>query len=510
MKVDRAVLVFWLAAVLAGLVLYGPYHADEIGQITAFSLYKLGIQPAADLPWEFAARMRPWLQPAVYAGLLRPVLAYAGYHFPTVERLLVLAQLPLMTAALVMLARATQAPSAPLRPEVWRLGRWTLLAWFWLPSMLMRHSSEAWSTSFLVIALCLWQRRAAARDTSMIIAGCVAGLAIWSRFQVGLFLAPFWLMLFVDATRSRQDRELRRLAFFALGVLLAVAINLIIDAWGYGAFVIAPLRYVQENVLAGRASQYGREPAWFYVPVVMLRSLNPLMWGWLALAMWLGRRDPFRRALSLGFIVFVLAHSAIAHKEERFLIPMAGPAALLLLAMFGDLASRAPSRLEHWLVHARVLGVLAVAGVVAIFVYSAIGLVNGRYRIERSLWDLPAGSHVLADTDLFGRYDAVFAGVPGRSDDFVRLFLRPPGVRYERVRPAERHAACATYPNALIVLATSDLPRGMPNPVDLPIPVVAAFPAPVVGQIFGGMSWYQRIWRFRLVRCADYVNLTPR
>ena len=132
----------------------------------------------------------------------------------------------------------------------------------------------------------------------------------------------------------------------------------------------------------------------------MLRSLNPLMWGWLALAMWLGRRDPFRRALSLGFIVFVLAHSAIAHKEERFLIPMAGPAALLLLAMFGDLASRAPSRLEHWLVHARVLGVLAVAGVVAIFVYSAIGLVNGRYRIERSLWDLPAGSHVLADTDL--------------------------------------------------------------------------------------------------------------
>ena len=60
------------------------------------------------------------------------------------------------------------------------------------------------------------------------------------------------------------------------------------------------------------------------------------------------------------------------------------------------------------------------------------------------------------------------------------------------------------------MLATSDLPRGMPNPVDLPIPVVAAFPAPVAGQIFGGMSWYQRIWRFRLVRCADYVNLTPR
>jgi hypothetical protein len=504
-KIDRALIAFWLAAAVAGLLLYGPYHLDELGQIVAFSLFKLGIQPAADLPWEYAARMRPWLQPAVYAGLMRPVLATVGYHYPTLERLLVLAQLPLVTAAMVMLARMARAPSAPLHPELWRLGRWTLLAWFWLPSMLMRHSAEAWSTCLLVIALSLWYRGAAARHASMIIAGAVAGLAFWLRFQLGLFLAPFWLMLLVDAARARQDRELRRLAFFALGVLFAVAINLVIDAWGYGAFVMTPVRYVLENIFAGRAAQYGRQPFWFFVPVVMLRSLNPLVWGWLILAMWLGRRDPFRRALSLGVVVFVLVHSAIAHKEERFLIPMAGPAALLLLAMFAELASRAPSRLEQWLVHVRVLGVVAVAGVIATLGYSAIGLVKDRYRVERSLWNLPAGSHVLADTDLFGRFDAVFAGVAGPDDDFVRLFLRPPGVRYERVRPGERNAACAAYPNALVLLTTADLPRDMPNPVDLPMPAVAAFPAPIVGEVFGGMSWYRRIWRFRLVRCADFA-----
>jgi hypothetical protein len=238
----------------------------------------------------------------------------------------------------------------------------------------------------------------------------------------------------------------------------------------------------------------------------MLRSLNPLVWGWLALAMWLGGRDPFRRALSIGVVVFVLVHSVIVHKEERFLIPMAGPAALLLLAMFGELATRAPSRLEHWLVHPRALGVIALAGVVAMPAYSALGLVKDRYRIERSLWDLPAGTHVLAETDLFGRFDAVFAGVAGPDDDFVRLFLRAPGVRNERVRTAERSAACAADPGALVLLTTTNVPRDMPNPVDLPMPAVAAYPPPVVGQIFGGMSWYRRTWRFRLVRCADYVT----
>lgn len=504
-KVDRALLVFWLAAAAAGLLLYGPYHLDELGQIAAFSLYKLGLQPEGDLPWEFAARMRPWLQPAIYAGLMRPVIATAGYHYPTIERLTVLTQLPLVTAALVVMARIVRVPQAPLNPEVWRLGRWTLLAWFSLPSMLMRHSSEAWSTSLLVIALGLWNWTAGSRRAATIAAGFVAGLAFWVRFQVGLFLAPFWLMRFVDAARARQEEELRRLAWFALGTMLAVALNIGIDAWGYGTFDITPLRYVQENLFAGHASEYGREPPWFYVPVLILRTLNPLVWAWLALAMWLGRRDPFRRALSLGVVVFVLVHSVIAHKEERFLIPMAGPAALLLLAMFGELATRAPSRLEHWLVHTRVLGVIALAGVVAMPVYSAFGLVKDRYRIERSLWDLPAGTHVLAEADLFGRFDAVFAGVAGPDNDFVRLFLRAPGVRYERVRIAERPAACAADPGALVLLTTTDLPRESPNPVDLPLPAVAAYPPPIVGTVFGGMSWYRRMWRFRLVRCADYV-----
>ena len=41
------------------------YHADELFQILEFGGYKLGFIPAQSLPWEFPAKIRPALQPAM-------------------------------------------------------------------------------------------------------------------------------------------------------------------------------------------------------------------------------------------------------------------------------------------------------------------------------------------------------------------------------------------------------------------------------------------------------------
>ncbi len=47
------------------------YHSiDEYFQILEFLNFKLGQTPESVLPVEFAERMRPWLQPALYYGLL--------------------------------------------------------------------------------------------------------------------------------------------------------------------------------------------------------------------------------------------------------------------------------------------------------------------------------------------------------------------------------------------------------------------------------------------------------
>ena len=48
----------------------GSINADEHYQILEFAWYRLGHEPAATLPWEFAARIRPGLQPYIAAGLI--------------------------------------------------------------------------------------------------------------------------------------------------------------------------------------------------------------------------------------------------------------------------------------------------------------------------------------------------------------------------------------------------------------------------------------------------------
>ena len=54
------------------------YFPDEHYQVLEFMGLKLGITPASELPWEFAARIRPWFQPLVYF-LIASAAARAGH-----------------------------------------------------------------------------------------------------------------------------------------------------------------------------------------------------------------------------------------------------------------------------------------------------------------------------------------------------------------------------------------------------------------------------------------------
>ena len=51
------------------------YFPDEHYQILEFMGHKLGITSAQDLPWEFEARIRPWLQPFLYYLITWPLMA---------------------------------------------------------------------------------------------------------------------------------------------------------------------------------------------------------------------------------------------------------------------------------------------------------------------------------------------------------------------------------------------------------------------------------------------------
>lgn len=290
------------------------YFPDEQFQILEFMSHKLGITPASSLPWEFTDRIRPWLQPALYYAIARPLMAAGLTDLFTIGFVLRLVSGLVSLAALAAFARSLLPTIAG---DEQKLAFARYLPWFgFLPYLFVRTSSENLSGAFFAFALALaiTHRRAGALAG----AGLLCGLAFECRYQTGLLTLGLLLWLAVMA-RVRAPA----LAAFTGGGIAALALGALADRWGYGAWVFPPLGYLQFNVLnGGAAHQFGREPVFAYLYLLPAHFFFAIILVLMAAmpAMWL--RNP-RHPVTWVTLPFVLAHVLIAHKEARFLFPLA-------------------------------------------------------------------------------------------------------------------------------------------------------------------------------------------
>ena len=290
------------------------YFPDEQYQVLEFMSFKLGITPASSLPWEFGARIRPWFQPGVYFLIARPLIALGVTDMFTVAFILRLLTGLFSLTALALFVRAL-LPTIE-GEEQKRAFVHTLPLFGFLPYLFVRTSSETFSAAFFALGLAV----ALGRRTTprLALAGLLCGLAFESRYQTGLL----GLGLFAWLAVIGRER-LASLAAFLGGGVAALAIGALADHWGYGAWGFPPLGYVDVNLVQGVAAhQFGREPvfAYLYLVPAQIFFAIPLVLMAGMVAMWL--RNP-RHVVSWVTLPFVLAHVAIAHKEARFLFPLA-------------------------------------------------------------------------------------------------------------------------------------------------------------------------------------------
>ena len=313
----------------------GYLQADEHFQVLEFADYKLGVTPAADLPWEFRQQIRPALQPALAAGAIQ--LARAGGLFSPFAQAFLL-RLISAVLAIVIYAWMSRRLSPDFSDE--SAGRMLLalaiLLWF-VPTLSVRFSSENWSGLAFVAGLGLLplaptdDRQSALRSGA---AGLLLGLSFVFRFQTGFAIAGVaaWLGL------QRQLRWTHAAAIIA-GGLCAVAIGLAADHWFYGNVVFTQWRYFQANVLQGKAAEFGVSPWWFYLPAFVMAAIPPIALILLLLAGYGLYRNP-RHVYTWAVIPFVLAHVFVGHKELRFLFPMLFPFLWLVVAGWKEWHSR--------------------------------------------------------------------------------------------------------------------------------------------------------------------------
>ncbi len=335
-----------IALAAAALCLYcfaawrsvGFHHPDEYFQTIEFASEKRGKTHAAYLPWEHSHRLRPYLQPAAYAAVDR-ALAAAGARAPSAAMLTFRLGSALLNLAALLLLWAALARRVPEgRARSWLLA--ACLFSFFLPYLSVRTSSESVSGAFLAAGVAAFLLLEARPVRAGLVAGLLLGLAFDARYQLGLCVAGFgaWILL--------VRRAVRPFLALATGVALMAALGLAVDRWGYGAWTLTPWNYLRANLIEGRANTFGTAP--FHQYVVDLAATWPPLPALVGLAVvvfWLrARRDP----LTWTTLPLVVGHSALAHKELRFLFPLAPLAAAMAALLLLDPALR-----SGWLVRRR-------------------------------------------------------------------------------------------------------------------------------------------------------------
>lgn len=309
-------------AVAAGALIYLAAFALRLLPVFAFPSIDYpdeifqAVEPAHRLvygtgliPWEFVYGMRSWALPGFIAGIMKAVRLVGdgpAVYMPAIGMVL---------AAL----GATSALCAYLWGRRF-YGLWGgivagALTACWIDAVYFgpRPLSEAVSAHLLVVGLYLASPGYAVQGRGRLaLAGLILGAAALLRIQIAPAVA-----LFVLWNWTGDAPPVRRLPPLIAGGLVALALFGAIDAvtWGWPGESL--WRNVLINLWYGVSAHWGVEPWHYYVGAILV------YWGAAtAVVLVLARLGALRLpALAVLALVILAIHSAIPHKEFRFIYP---------------------------------------------------------------------------------------------------------------------------------------------------------------------------------------------
>ena len=293
------------------------FWPDEHWQVLEFMSMKLGITPPGELTWEYGAQVRSWMQPFLYWLIAKPLLTTGIRDMFVVVFVLRLASGALSLWALKDFSRLflTDLP----REDEKRAFAAMLPFMGFLPYLFVRTAGETASMAFFMLGMvaAIHAARSGAWK-KMLLAGVFCGMAFEVRYQSAFFLIGLFGWLAVIA-RLRWTQ----LAALVAGGLLPVAAALLIDRWGYGIWTFPAWNYVDIVLLQGLAArESGTAPFFAFFYLLPANIFAPIA-AFLLIALVLAcLRNP-KHYVSWTTAVFFLGHCALAHKEERFLFPLA-------------------------------------------------------------------------------------------------------------------------------------------------------------------------------------------
>jgi hypothetical protein len=292
-------------------------------------------------PWEFVSGIRSPVLPAIFGVVFRlsALLVGGPQGYLIVARLMLAAVSLVAVSAVYRMGRRTSLTHA-------LIGGLVTATWFELVYFAGRPLTEAVVTTVFLLALSLASVSAADFTFRRLLAiGLSLGLCLMLRVHllIGLFVIALWV--------GRLQLRARWWPM-VLGAVVPTAVFGVADWIAWGGFFHSYVEAVRTNLFQGVASDWGTEPAGWYVQRLfeVWRYALPLIAVFVVVrartsAMWI-----------LAALAIIAVHSAIPHKEYRFVFPAS--ASLVVVAALGsaDLLERA-----RRLVRPVVFGCLAFA-----------------------------------------------------------------------------------------------------------------------------------------------------
>jgi len=301
---------------VAAFFSYGVHHSDELFQVFEFAGYKLGLNQARDLPWEFHEKMRSGIEPLfVFCITHLCHLIHLNNPFLIALVLRLLVSLVSFYAVFCLLQFFEKEISDPkLKNRLWFLG-----SLFWcLPYFHARLSSENVSTTLFIFGFLLTLKNARISNSGikLITAGLLMSVAFLCRFQISFMIAGlFAWLIFIEKI------QFLKIFFIVFGSLLALLLGLFVDHWMYGEWTLSWWNYLDLNLFKHAAAQFGEQPVYYFFTESLAQLLPPfsVLFIFLFFVFWFRFK---MHVLTWITVPFIFLHFFIGHKELRFLFPI--------------------------------------------------------------------------------------------------------------------------------------------------------------------------------------------
>ncbi len=298
----------------------GYFHPDAHFQIVEFAGQLLGPDHEYHHTWEYESRIRPTLAIYIYAGLHGLCEAVGiSHHFSIhmVSRLLVGVISWYIMSILILRVTERYTQVAVL------LGLASLHFLWYMPFIRSHVSSEQISAVFLISALLIGNLYSVEGDQHrlsvwrMILSGALMSCAFYSRFQIAFALigVGIWILI-------KHAQRWKVIGYLAIGFLVASAGSTALDSLYYREMVCTPYEYFYANIVEGVASTFGTSPWYYYIVELLIVFGLPILSIGLAIAWLRSLKTYWSSVFVLLFVCFVIGHSLVGHKEERFMFPV--------------------------------------------------------------------------------------------------------------------------------------------------------------------------------------------